>query len=185
MKKTSTFILTSTWILFSRAYDAYCTHNLTPDLTKESNPLVSILNMNWTPLLLTIGTLTLYSLFCYFLVLFKPMVLIPSKKGYSFSQFIAYLYLGSKESWPAIFYKFPKDFQRFNHYMGWMMSKFLVYAGIVSTTMWLFINYTEWYKNVHSAAVIYSILIIGCILITYFWNKKLYKAYLKNSNKEL
>ena len=185
MKKTTTFILTATWILFSRAYDAYCTHNLTPDLSKESNPLVSVLGMNWTPLLVTIGILTLYSIFCYFLVVFKPISLIPSKKGYSFSHFVAYLYLGKKESWPAIFYKFPKDIQRFNHYFGLMMSKFLVYAGIVSTVMWLLINYTEWYKNVHSAAVIYSILIIGCIIITYFWNKKIYKEYLNNSNSNL
>jgi hypothetical protein len=92
---------------------------------------------------------------------------------------VAYLYLGKKESWPAIFYKFPKDIHRFNRYFGLMMSKFLVYAGIVSTVMWLLINYTEWYKNVHSAAVIYSVLIIGCAFIFYFWNKKMYQDYLK------
>jgi hypothetical protein len=81
MKKTATFFITSAWILFSRAYDAYCTHNLTPDLSKESNPLVSVLGMNWTPLLVTIGILTVYTLFCYFLVIFKPISLIPSKKA--------------------------------------------------------------------------------------------------------
>ena len=55
MKKNLKFIFTTTWILLSRSYDAYCTNALTPDLSKEANPLVSIGGISsWTTLL---GTL--------------------------------------------------------------------------------------------------------------------------------
>ena len=65
MTKRSKFIITTAWILFSRSYDAYCTNQLTPDLSKESNPLVSVLGMTWTPLLITIGLLTIYLIYAY------------------------------------------------------------------------------------------------------------------------
>lgn len=184
MNKTSKFTLMATWILFSRSYDAYCTYQLTPDLSKEANPLVSILGMTWSPLLITIGLLSVYVIYAYYISIFKPKDLLPKEKGYTFSEFIAFTYLGYKDSWTAIFYKFPKDVSRFNNWMGHNMTSALAFAGLVSTVMWLLINNSEFYKHIHSVALIYSILIIGCLAIIYNWNKKMYKGYLKEINKE-
>ena len=178
MNKTLKFTLTTAWIVLTRAYDAYCTHQLTPDLSKEANPLVSILEMGWTPLLLTIGILIIYILYAYFISVFRPKNILPSEKGYSFSEFIAFLYLGKKDHWSAIFYKLPKDMSRFNTWIGHIFSRSLVFAGAVSTIMWILINHTEFYKKIHSAPIIYSILILGCFAIILLWNKKLYKNYL-------
>ena len=79
-------------------------------------------------------------------------------------------------------YKFPKDLNRFNNYMGNLLTRCLVFAGVVSTIMWLLINNSEYYKNIHSAPLIYSILVGGCIAIIYFWNKSMYKKYLEESS---
>lgn len=182
MTKKVKFTITTAWILFTRSYDAYCTNQLTPDLSNESNPLVSILGMTWTPLLITIGLLTIYSIYAYYISVFKPKNLFPAEKGYNFSEFIAYTYLGRKDNWTVIFYKFPKDFNRFNHWMGKSLAQCLVFAGFVSTIMWLLINYTEFYKTIHSVTLIYSILIVGCIAIIYYWNSAMYKKYLTDSN---
>ena len=43
--KTLKFLVVLSWILFSKSYDAYCTYLHTPDLSKEENPLVSILGL--------------------------------------------------------------------------------------------------------------------------------------------
>lgn len=174
---TVKFVITTTWILFSRAYDAYCTNQLTPDLSLENNPLVSIFGMTWTPLLMTLGLLTIYVIYSYYISVFKPMDLLPKEKGYSFTNVVAFIYLGYKAPWYAILYKLPKDFKRFNHYMGHLLTLCLVFAGFVSTIMWLLINYTDYYKSIHSATVIYLILIVGSIIIGYFWNKKKYNEY--------
>lgn len=179
MNKKLKFTLISAWILFSRSYDAYCTYLLTSDLTKEANPLVTILGVSsWSTLLVIIGTLTIYVIYAYFISVFKPMDLIPKEKGYTFGQFITFLYIGNKENVFSIFYKLPKDLKRANTYFGQILTQCLVYAGVVSTIMWLFINYTNFYKTIHSAPLVYLILIGGCLIIAYKWNKDLYKKYL-------
>lgn len=161
------FTITTAWILFSRSYDAYCTNQHTPDLSNESNPLVSVLGMSWTPLLVTISVLTIYALYAYYLSVFKPKDLLPKEKGYTLSNIAAYTYLGRKENWTAMLYKLPKERSRFNHYMGHTLTKCLTFVGFVSTAMWLLIRYTDFYKNLHSPALIYSIILSGCATIVY------------------
>ena len=179
MKRNQKFIITSTWILLSRGYDAYCTNALTPDLSNEANPLVSIVGISsWTGLLIILSLLTIYALYAYYVSLYRPMSLTPKEEGYSFGDFVAFVYLGRKDSWTSVLYKFPRSFKRATHYFGHILSKGLVFAGIVSTIMWLLINHTEFYKPIHSATLIYVILIVGTLIIAYTWNKKLYEQYL-------
>jgi len=183
MSKKLKFIITTIWLLFSRSYDAYCTYLLTPDLSKEANPLVTILGVSsWTPLLIILSVLTIYVIYAYFISVFRPMNLLPQEKGYTFSNFVAYLYLGVKDHWTSTLYKLPKDINRLNNYMGHILTKCLVFAGMVSTIMWVLINNSAFYKTFHSAPLIYAILIIGCISITYNWNKSMYRQYLANSS---
>lgn len=178
MNKKIKFTFTSVWIIFSRCYDAYCTNLLTPDLSKEANPLVTVVGISsWTTLLTILGLLTIYVIYAYYLSVFKPMNLLPAEKGYSFGNFAAYIYLGFKDSWTAILYKLPKDLKRLNIYMGHVMSRCLAFAGIVSTVMWLLIHHSALYPTLHSPALIYTILIGGSVIIAYFWNKSLYKKY--------
>ena len=62
MNKNLKFTAITTWILFSRSYDAYCTYQLTPDLSKEANPLVTVVGISsWTTLLLVLSVLTIYN----------------------------------------------------------------------------------------------------------------------------
>ncbi len=180
MNKKVKFTITTTWILLTRSYDAYCTNQLTPDLSHESNPLVSVLGMTWTPLLITLALLTTYAVYAYYLSVFKPINLLPEEKGYTLSNIIAFTYLGFKDNWTAIFYKLPKDLNRFNNYMGHTLTLCLAYAGLVSTVMWLLIRHSHYYQTIHSAAVIYSILVAGCAVIIYSWNQVMYRQYLVN-----
>jgi Kef-type K+ transport system membrane component KefB len=184
MNKKIKFTLITVWVVFSRSYDAYCTNIYTPDLSKEANPLVSILGVSsWTTLLIILCVLTIYVIYSYYISLFYPMNLFPEEKGYTFNNFIAFLYLGYKDKWTAMLYKLPNNIKRVNHYLGQLLTKSLVYAGVVSTTMWLLINYSSSYRKVHNAFVVYFILITGCLLISYYWNKKLFKQYQNDVNK--
>jgi hypothetical protein len=134
--------------------------------------------LQWTTLLVILSLLTIYSLYAYYISLYRPMNLTPKEEGYSFGDFVAFVYLGHKDSWTSVLYKFPRSFKRATHYLGHVLSKGLVFAGAVSTIMWLLINNTEFYKSIHSAAMIYVILIVGTLMIAYDWNRKLYKQYL-------
>lgn len=179
MNKTSRFLLISAWIIFSRAFDAYCTFLHTPDLKKEANPLVSVLGFSWTPLLLVLCVLTIYTIYAYSLYTFKEYNFYPKEKGYTFGEFCTHVYLGKKQHWSALFYKIPTDFQRFNYVMGATLSKCLAIVGIISTLMWILIRNTDFYMKIHSTTLIYSIIIISCIgvMLNWYWN--LYKEYQK------
>lgn len=177
MQKKVKFTLVTLWILFSRSYDAYCTAQLTPDLSKEANPLVTVGGLGWTPLLLIIGALVLYTIYAYYLSVFRKRNLLPAEKGFTFSEVVAYMYLGEKRSWTAMFYSFPKSLSRFNHYMGHTLTPCVVYAGVVSTLMWLLINYVPAYRPLHSAPFIYTVLIAGCGVLMLLWNRNMYAVY--------
>ena len=177
MKKTIRFTLLSLWILLSRSYDAYATYQFTPDLESEANPLVSVLGMDWTPLLAIVGALTIYVVYAFYKRTFKTENLFPQERGLSFSQFIGYMYSGQKKSAWVLLYGLPKSFTRFNQFMGIHLTHGLIFAGVVSTLMWLGINYTEFYKDLHSVSAIYAILIAGTVLISYIWFRKAYTTY--------
>ena len=176
--KTLKFLIILLWILFSKSYDAYCTYLHTPDLSKEANPLVSVLGLNWFWLLIVIGSLTIYTCYTLSLISFKPIKLYPLEKGYSFSNFIPYMYFGKKSSWLAIIYRVPPiRNKRFHYTFGNILVRYLVFAGIVSTVMWLLINNSEAYRVIHNHLVIYAILISGTFIILYNYYKTNYNKY--------
>ncbi len=178
MRKLIKFISITVWIIISRAYDVYATWQFTPDLSKEANPLVSIFGLNWGPLLFIIIGLLFYTFYALYINTFKKYDLLPAEKGLKFSEFMTYVYLGKKDSWFSILYKFPKDKRRLHYLMGYWLSRALVFAGIVSTIMWMLINYTDfYYPKFHKTAVLYSILLIGALIIWIDFYKKLYKKY--------
>ena len=61
--------------------------------------------------------------------------------------------------------------------MGNLFVRYLIFAGIISTVMWILINNSEFYKDVHNAFVIYGILIFGVSIIMYQYYKTNYNKY--------
>ena len=80
MGKRTRFVLITVWIVCSRAYDAYCTYQLTPDLTHEANPLVTVVGVSsWSVLLFIIGLLTAYVIYAYYRHVFHPIDILPKE----------------------------------------------------------------------------------------------------------
>jgi hypothetical protein len=127
---------------------------------------------------MVIGLLTIYTCYTLYLISFKPIKLYPLEKGYSFSNFIPYMYFGKKSSWLAIIYRVPPiRNKRFHYTFGNIFVRYLVFAGIVSTVMWLLINNSEAYRVIHNHLVIYAILISGTFIILYNYYKTNYNKY--------
>ena len=159
------FSLTAVWVVFSRAYDAYCTALYTPDLTMEANPLVSVLGFGWTPLLAVVGGLTLFTVYAYWKRAFQPENIYPESGEYSLLQFNTYLYLGRKGHWSSMLYKLPGSWKRFVQYWGMFATPSLIWAGVISTIMWLLINNTTWYMpEYHSVKLIYMLVVSSSIV---------------------
>ena len=179
MNKAQKFILVTIWILLSRAYDAWSTYHHTPDLTKEANPLVSAMGMGWIPLLTTIGLLSTYVIYTYYQSTFNTRSLHPQDNGYNFRQFAAYLYLGERKHWSTMLYQMPREKWRLHQYMGRILPPCLAFAGLLSTLMWLLIQYYPPYHQYHSPIVIYALLITMCLFINIRFNLSEYRSFLE------
>lgn len=177
MNKRTKFAITTIWILLSRSYDAFSTYQYTPDLSHEANPLASILGLGWTPILVIISLLSIYVVYAYYISTFKSYQLFPKDKGYSFGNFVAYCFLGKKAHWSAIFYKLPDSAERVHHSIGPILSRCFVYAGFLTTAMWLLINYSGFYPKYHNTAAVYTLLIVGCFCTGFIWLRQQYSRY--------
>lgn len=177
--RVTRFVALSSWILISRAFDAWCTFQHTPDLAKEANPLASVAGLGWSPLLGIVGLLSVYTVFALHQALFRPMDLLPPVPGYTFSQCVGFIYLGRKAEWHATLYQLPRDLRRFHTYMGHVLSRGVAFAGVVSTVMWALIWGSERYRSVHSAGLIYGVLVAGCVAIMIDWNRSAYRRYVQ------
>lgn len=78
----------------------------------------------------------------------------------------------------SILYKLPSlKNKRFHYTFGNIFTRYLVFAGIVSTVMWLLINNSEFYRDIHNHLVIYGILISGTFIILSNYYKTNFKRY--------
>ena len=134
------------FILGTRVYDYVSTKQFTPDLEKEINPLASIGGLEWKGITIILLLLMLYVIYALYIRTYKGDQLLPIAKGLSFKEFIPSFYLGHKDNLGAIFWKLPKGATRFHSMIGQILMQALVLAGVLSTTMWLLIKYTNWYS---------------------------------------
>lgn len=165
-------------ILATRAYDFYSTYRFTPDLSKEGNPLVLLTGSNWYYLTAILLVLLLFVLYGLYVSIYKPINIIPKETGLSFGSFIAYTYFGKPEKFISVFYKIPKDTKRAGYITGGLLPLSLLWAGIVTTIMWLLINHTDnYYTNYHSYKLTILVIILGIVGIAYNYFRNLYKIY--------
>lgn len=166
------------FILATRAYDYYATYQFTPDLSKEGNPLVLITGSNWYFLTAILSVLILYVLYTLYVSIYQPINVISMEKGLSFGSFIAHAYFGKPEKFQSVLYKTPGDFKRVNYIMGELLPLSFLWTGIVTTIMWLLINYTDnYYTNYHSYKLTILVIILGFVPISYNYFRRLYKVY--------
>ncbi|AZQ63748.1 hypothetical protein EI427_16405 [Flammeovirga pectinis] len=180
MNKKLYFFLISSWIIISRILDVYYTYQFTPDLSKEANPIVSIFGISsWSILSFIITVVVIYVIYTFYLVIFKPFDLLPNEKGYSYSNIIAYLFLGVKESWLSVFYKFPKSYKRMKYYIGHILPVSFAYVGLITTIMWLLINNTEsFYTEYYRLKYVLVIILLPIVSFIFVWTYLMYKKYL-------
>ncbi len=171
------FWLLALWAIASRLYDILCTYEFTPDLTKEVNPLASVLGLSWLPILLVIGSLLFYSIYAAWDYRRQPTMLYPTSPGFSFIEFMTFVYLGKKDHWWALFIKFPTNLKRLHVFIGSQFLEYISWAGVISTAMWIGLKYIPAYRPLHNVIAIYSIIIAGCAAWYIYWFRQHYLHY--------
>jgi hypothetical protein len=179
------FLLVTVWLVVTRVIDVYATFKFTPDLTREANPLVSVLGLNnWTVLIIILSLLTLGVIFLYYIHIFKKDFKFPSEKGMGYLDFSGFLFFGKPEKWYAIFCKIPVGWKKNLQILGVMLPYGLAIAGLISTLMWYGIYLLpELYRPYHSVVLIWGIIGIGCFASWFIFAYSEYKNYLQKGEK--
>ena len=103
-KKIKKFLLLTVLLIVGRVYDGYTTYLYTPDLSKEANPLVSLLGLGWGSMIITQILLVSLLICCLYYYLNNYNTAFPNKKNLTFTKFISNLNYNNDHSFFKIFY---------------------------------------------------------------------------------
>jgi hypothetical protein len=168
------FFIVSTGIIGTRIYDYIATRKFRTESAQEANLLPE--GQGFSVLLFII---TLYIIYAFYISYFRRIPdLFPKKKGMRFREFIPYCYLGYPDKFRALLWKIPNSFSRFNSFFGPVLAWSLLWAGLVTTAMWILINNTGWYYPAqHHPLTIYLIMVAGVLVVTFTHFANLYRQY--------
>lgn len=182
--KTFKFILIVGFIILTRWFDYTCTYNYTHDLAQETNILVHYAGFEWSGLLISLLLIVTYAIYSLALSTYSSYNVYPQEKNLKYQDFTTYLYLGYPGKWTMMFYRLPNSITRLNIIFGPIMAYSLVWAGLVTTTMWILMARSMMYAYFfHSPVLIYFALITGVLVISKLRFVYFYRVY-KRNNKQ-
>lgn len=183
--KSIKFILIVGFILITRLFDYTSTYIFTHDLAKETNFLVTIANFEWSGMIFVLMLIIGVSIYGLAISTFSSYSIYPKVPNLHYKEFVTYIYLGYQGKWTELFYKAPDSFTRFIIIFGPIPAYSLVWAGSITTTMWILINQTDWYlANHHNPMIIYLFIIAGVLLVAQLRLYYLYKIYCQQYSKK-
>ena len=175
------FFLLTLLLIITRFWDVITTYMVTPDLERETNPLVSIFGRGWVAVIIFQVILVSIIIILSYLSLFKIKSSYPSQKGYSYKEFIRYYYFGKKENLIKMIYKFPKDKVTLMKLLGYVLPRALIVVSIFISTSSTFLIISSDYSRFYAEArPYYYIVLIGiAFLFTILFFKREYSIYQK------
>ncbi len=94
--RVRTFAVLTLLLFASRTADAATTYLVTPDLSRETNPMVRVLGFGWSQLLAAEVILSLLVVGLSYWALFSPPLRHPQEQGLRFREFADVFYFGRR-----------------------------------------------------------------------------------------
>ncbi len=179
------FLLTSFFIL-ARCWDMVATYLVTPDLEKETNPIISVFGQGWTAVIIIQAILMSVIITLNYYSLFKIKSSYPSQRACSFKEFIAYYYFGEKQNLIKMLYRFPKNRDVLIKALGYILPRALIVISIfISMSSTLLIVNNDYRKFYTVAKPYYYIVLIAIVFVfCALFLKKEYVLYQKSLTDE-
>ncbi len=183
MKTSFEFWIISFSLVFVRAIDAFLTYTITPDLTHEGNPLVTLANQGWTTLLIVnLLVVSLSILLLHYSIRF-PADSYPRESDYSFQEFISYFLYNDKESFHKIYFFVPYNKRAILSFCGFLFPRVFISwslliiihnLGMINSSIYL-------HYNLYWNLWLYVYIFLVPLTFYYFWKyfRNEYNKYLK------
>lgn len=175
------FWLLTSFLLITRCWDITATYIITPNLEKETNPIVSIFGQGWMTVIIFQIILVSVVIILNYYSLFKIKDSYPSQKGYSFKHFITYYYFGEKRNLIKMLYKFPENKSVLIKALGYILPRSLIVISVfISLSSTLLIVNSDYQKFYAVAKPYYYVVLIAIVCLFYIlFFKKEYTIYQK------
>lgn len=180
------FFLLTLFLIVTRCWDIAATYFVTPNLEKETNPIVSIFGQGWIAVIIIQAILVAVIIALNYFSLFKIKTSYPSQRGCSFKDFIAYYYFGEKQNLIKMLYRFPENKKVLIKALGYILPRALIVISIfisMSSTL-LIVNddYREFYDVAKPYYYIVMVAIVFLFSVLFF--KREYALYRETSAEE-
>lgn len=172
------FILLTFLLIISRCFDFFTTYWYTPDLSKETNILVNLLNINYFSagiIQLLALSLVIYLLYNY---CFRGVYTEGISQETTVKEFIGIYHFRDKEGWKKLLYKLPSNKNSSLYSLGYILTRSLITIGFIVGTSTLLLIISDKYKNLYKyggSNILYFLIVIVILFFTY----KFYKTELK------
>ena len=93
-KKRFEFIILLTLVIITRVFDLLTTYLLTPDLSYESNPFITLFGLGWYGFIIIQLLISMFVIAANYYSIFKAKIEYPSEKDLTFDRFQLYYMFG-------------------------------------------------------------------------------------------
>lgn len=173
------FLWLTALLCLTRIGDIAMTYLVTPDLARETNPLVSLFGQGWISVIAVQIVLVLAIVLLNYYGLFKVKPAYPSQTGLSFGEFATTYYLGRKQHWTNLLLRFPTRWSVFVKAFGYALPRALIVIGLLvsvsSATLTVSKAYSDFYPAVRP--VFYVTLVATALYFYFRFFKVEYRAY--------
>ena len=156
------FYFLAAFLVLTRLADIIATYYVTPDLARETNPLVSVLGQGWLPLIGVQVVLVAAVIVLNYYALFKITVAHPTQRGFSLRDFATTYYLGQKQNWLTLLYKLPHRWTVFVRVFGFCLPRILIAVGILVSVSSTLLVVSDGYRDLYSTfrPALYVIIVV-------------------------
>jgi len=176
------FCILTLLLIITRFWDITSTYIITPNLEKETNPIVSIFGQGWLSIIIIqIILISVIIIFNYY-SLFKIKSIHPSHKGYTFIDFLTYFYFGEKQNLIKLLYKFPKNKIILVNMLGYVLPRTLIVVSVFISLSSTFLIISSSYAKFYSVARPYYYIVLALIALFFIFCffRREYNIYQKN-----
>ena len=162
------FCILTSLLIMTRFWDITSTYIISPNLEKETNPIVSIFGQGWVSIIIIqIILISVIIIFNYY-SLFKINIIHPSNKGYKFIDFLTYFYFGEKQNPIKLLYKLPKNKIILVNMLGYVLPRTLIVVSVVISLSSTFLIFSSSYAKFYSVARPYYYIVLVLIALFFY-----------------
>ncbi|MCK4408528.1 MAG: hypothetical protein KAW67_00490 [Candidatus Eisenbacteria sp.] len=161
------FAILTVLLLATRVWDAAATYAVTPDLARETNPIVSLFGQGWTGVLVAQAVLVSVVIVLSYYSLFRVKRVHPSQDGLGFRDFVALYYFGEEKNLTRLLYEFPADKRVLTGLLGYVLPRTLIVVGAFISLSSMFLARSVAYRGFYAVARPYYYGILAGVAIAF------------------